>query len=89
MFLSDECMSLFNGINIKNFFWVLLQSQFVPKNMMKKGKKKAKIVDYDLDVEISPTPRVEIIYEDEKSVTRDGPKFKWGQIYHMLTEKKV
>ena len=57
--------------------------------MTKKGKKKAKIVDYDSDAEISPTPRVEIIYEDKKSVIGEEPKFKWGQIYHMLVEKKV
>ena len=38
---------------------------------------------------ITLTPRVEIIYEDTKSVTRAEPEFKWGQIYHMLKEKKV
>ena len=57
--------------------------------MTKKGKKKAKIVDYDSDVEISLVTRVEIIYEDTKSVIGVEPKFKWGQIYHMLVEKKV
>ena len=57
--------------------------------MTKKGKKKAKIVDYDSDAEISPIPRVEIIYEDTKSVTGAELEFKWGQIYHMLMEKKV
>ena len=57
--------------------------------MTKKGKKKAKIVDYDSYVEISPIRRVEIIYEDTKSVTGAEPEFKWGQIYHMLVKKKV
>ena len=32
---------------------------------------------------------MEIIYEDTKSVTEAEPKFKWGQIYHLLVEKKV
>ena len=57
--------------------------------MTKKGKKKPKIVDYKSDVEITPTPRVEIIYEDTKSVIRAEPEFKWDQIYHMLNDKKV
>ena len=70
-------------------FFVLLQSQFVLDNMTKKGKKKAKIVDYDSDAKISPIPRVEIIYEDAKLVNKAEPEFKWGQIYHMLVEKRV
>ena len=70
-------------------FFVLLQSHFVPNSMMKKGRKKAKIVDYDLDAKMSPTPRVEIIYEDTKLVTGDELKFKWGQIYHMFMDNKV
>ena len=41
--------------------------------MMKKGKNKANIVDYESYVEISPTPRVEIIYEDTKSITGAEP----------------
>ena len=60
--------------------------------MMKKGKKKAKIVDYHSDtkvVEVKPALRIEIIYEDTKVVTRAKPEFKWGQIYHWLVEKKV
>ena len=46
--------------------------------MTKKGKKKANIVDYDSDAEISPIPKVEIIYEDTNSGTRDELEFKWG-----------
>ena len=61
----------------------------MPDNMTKKGKKKVKIVDSNSDAEISPTPRVEIIYEDTNSVTGAESEFKWGQIYHMLVEKKV
>ena len=61
----------------------------MPDNMTKKGKKKPKIVYYDSDTDGSPTPRVELIYEDTKSVTEAKPEFKWGQIYHMLVEKRV
>ena len=61
----------------------------MPNNMTKNEKKKAKIVDSNSDAEIPPTPRVEIIYEDTKLVTRVEPEFKWGQIYHMLVENKV
>ena len=57
--------------------------------MIKKGKKKAKIADYELDAEITPTPRVERIYKDTKSVTEAELEFKWVHIYHMLKEKKV
>ena len=41
----------------------------MPNNMTKKGKKKEKIVEYELDTEGSPMQRVELIYEDTKSVT--------------------
>ena len=57
--------------------------------MMKKGKKKLNIVEYESDIEGSPTPRVELIYGDTKPVTGAELEFKWGQIYHMLVEKRV
>ena len=44
--------------------------------MPKKGKKKSKVADDELDVEI--TPQVEIIYEDIKYITEAKPEFKWG-----------
>ena len=58
-------------------------------NMTTKGKNKENIIEYDSDIEGSPTQRVEFIYEDTKSVTGTEPKFKWSQIYHMLVEKRV
>ena len=60
--------------------------------MTKKGKKKPKIVEYDSDTkmaEAAPVARVEIIYEDTKAITGTEPEFKWGQMFHMLVEKKV
>ena len=47
--------------------------------MTKKGKKKAKIVDYDSDTEVAEVelaPRIEIIYEDTKVITIAEPEFK-------------
>ena len=32
---------------------------------------------------------MEIIYEDTKAITGAEPNFKWGQMFHMLKEKKV
>ena len=55
--------------------------------MPKKGKKKAKVVEEESDLEVMP--RVEIIYEDTKSVIGAKPEFKWGWIYHMLQDHKV
>ena len=54
--------------------------------MPKKGKKKAKVVQEDSDLEIMP--QVEIVYEDTRYVTGTEPKFKWVQIYHILQDKK-
>ena len=42
-------MSLFDDVNSK-IFYVLFQSHLVPDSITKKGKKKAKIVEYDSNV---------------------------------------
>ena len=56
--------------------------------MPKKGeKKKAKFHEEDSDLEV--LPRMEIIYEDMKTVTGDEPEFKWGQIYHMIKYQNI
>ena len=34
-------------------------------------------------------PRIEIIYEDTKSITGAEHEFKWGQIHHMIKGKNV
>ena len=46
-----------------------LQSQLMLDNMTKKGKMKEKIIEYDSDIEGSPTQRVELINEYTKSIT--------------------
>ena len=55
--------------------------------MPKKGKKKAKVVEEESDLEIMT--RVEIIYEDTKSVIGAEPEVKWGKIYPMIQDQKV
>ena len=44
--------------------------------MTKKGRKKAKIVDYDSDEEVAeaPTPRIEIVYGDTKAAAYSLPE---------------
>ena len=72
----------------KLFLDVILSQPQSPHNTMpKKGKKKSKVVEEDSDLEIMP--RIEIIYEDTKVITRAEPKFKWGQIYPMIIDQKV
>ena len=67
---------------------VVLQPQSSHHNMPKKGgKKKAKVHEEDLDLEIFPM--IEIIYEDTKEITGVEPEFKWGQIYHMIKDHTV
>ena len=70
-------------------FALIFYSMLTPDSMNKKGKKKAQIVDYDSYaevVEVAHVPRVEIIQEDTKEVTREEPDFKWSHIYHFLVE---
>ena len=55
--------------------------------MPKKAKKIAKAADDESDVEITPTPRVEIIYEDTKYVIEVELEFKrWSDLSYALGE---
>ena len=68
------------------------QAQLILDIMTKKGKKKPKIVEYNSNSEMAeamPMKKVEIIYEDTKAITGVELEFKWGQMFHMLVEKKV
>ena len=76
-----ECM-WFLIVRILKHILLFLQAHSVSNTMPKKGKNKSKVANDESDIEIMP--QVEIIYEDTKSVTGAEPKFKWGQIYHML-----
>ena len=62
---------------LRQVWCVLLQHQSAFDTMPKKGKKKAKVVEEESDLEFMP--RVEIIYEDTKSITRVELEFKWGR----------
>ena len=58
-------------------FWCFfVQPHSASDTMPKKGMKKAKVAEEESDLEIMP--RVEIIYEDTRSVTGAEPEFKWG-----------
>ena len=71
---------------------MLLQLTLTLDNMMKKGKKKPKIVEYDLDSEMvngALVKNIEILYEVTKAITIAELDFKLGQMFQMLKEKKV
>ena len=52
-----------------------------------KEKKKATIVEGELDVEI--ITKVEYIYEDTRDTTEVEPNYKWGEIYRMISNQNV
>ena len=82
----DACAFLLGNAQT---FCCLFQVQFVPDTMPKKGNNKANIVDDESNVKMTPTPRVEIIYEYTKFVIEVEPEFKWGHISHMLHDKTI
>ena len=43
----------------------------------------------DEDPEIEIITRVEVIYEDTKVVMSIEPKYKWGEIYRMITNRSI
>ena len=55
--------------------------------MPKKGKKKAHATGDDPDVDI--VSKMEIIYEDTKSIIGVESEFKWGHIYQMIKDKNI
>ena len=55
--------------------------------MSKKQKKKALVVEGELDVEI--ITKVEYIYEDTRATIGVEPNYKWGEIYWMIANQNV
>ena len=55
--------------------------------MPRKQKKKAQSIEEEPEVEI--ITRVEVIYEDTKSITGIDPEYKWGDIYRMISNQSV
>ena len=66
---------------------IMSHPQSLHKTMLKKGKKKDRATEEQSYLEI--LPRMEIIYEDTKVVTKVEPEFEWGQIYPMIKGQKV
>ena len=55
--------------------------------MSKRKKKKAPVVEGELEVEI--ITKVEYIYEDTKATTEVEPDYKWEKIYRMIANQNV
>ena len=55
--------------------------------MPRKQKKKAQAAEEEPEVEI--IAKVEVIYEDTKSITGIDLEYKWGEVYHMISSKIV
>ena len=71
----------------KKFLDVIVwQPQSSHDTMPKKGKKKSKVTNEDLDLEVMP--KTEVIY-DTKAIIEAELEFKWGHIYPMIKEQKV
>ena len=75
---------VYNCRDARTFFGVFVQDQSASNTIPNKFKKKAKVVEEESDLEIMP--RVEINYENTKSVTGAELELKWGNIYHMLQD---
>ena len=55
--------------------------------MSKRQKKKAPVVEEEPEVEV--ITKVEHIYEDTRCTTRVEPKYKWGEIYRLISHQEV
>ena len=55
--------------------------------MSKRQKKKAPVVEAEIEVQI--ITKVEYIYEDTKATTGVEPDYKWGEIYRMIANQNV
>ena len=51
--------------------------------MPRKQKIKAQAAKEEPEVEI--ITRIEVIYEDTKSITGVEPEYKWGEVYKMIS----
>ena len=55
--------------------------------MSKRQKKKAPIAEGEPNVEI--VTKVEYIYDDTRATTRVEPRYKWGEIFQMISNHNV
>ena len=72
--------------NLKSNFCVW-QGNSVEFEMSKWQKKKAPIVEEEPEVEI--VTKVEYTYEDTKCLVGVEPKYKWGEVYRLITHREV
>ena len=71
--------------DLKDF--VVWQGNFAEYEMSKKQKKKAPVVEEELEVEV--ITKVEYTYEDTRCTTGVEPKYKWGEIYRLISHHEV
>ena len=55
--------------------------------MSKRQKKKAPIVEEELEIEVGT--KVEYTYEDTRCIVGVEPEYKWGGIYRLITHHEV
>ena len=55
--------------------------------MSKQQKKKARIVEEELEVEI--ITKFEYTYEDTKCIVGVEPEYKWGKVYRLIAHREV
>ena len=55
--------------------------------MSKRQKKKAPVVEEEPEVEV--VTKTEYIYEDTQCVSGVEPKYKWGEIYRLISHREV
>ena len=55
--------------------------------MSKRQKKKAPVVEEEPEVEV--VTKTEYIYEDTQCVSSVEPKYKWGEIYRLISHREV
>ena len=55
--------------------------------MPRKQKKKSQVAEEEPEVEV--ITKVEVIYEDTKAIIGVEPKYKWGEVYRMISSQTV
>ena len=55
--------------------------------MTRKQKKKSQVAEEEPKVEV--ITKVEVIFGDTKATTGVEPKYKWGEVYRMISSQSV
>ena len=67
--------------------FVVWQGIFSEDEMSNRQKKKAPVVEEKPEVEV--ITKVESIYEETRCTIRVEPKYKWGEIYKLISHQEV